>query len=194
MLMGAALLGSPLDPATTAAAAAGGLAPDLPLILRVVWAQQIERHKVHEIFGRLYFSRAWQAFLAPWHSVFLWGGILILAALAQSSVLAAFSLSGLIHSGVDFFLHVDDAHLHFWPVSDWRFRSPVSYWDSSHYGRVVRPIELALALACAVWLVLQYRSLWAGIAFGAIAALYALQLALFWRAFRATTCPSPQQD
>jgi len=54
-------------------------------------------------------------------------------------------------------LHVDDAHAHFWPFSDWRFVSPVSYWNPGYYGHIWAPIEGALALALALIAVLWLR-------------------------------------
>ena len=68
--------------------------------------------------------------------------------------------SMLIHCGFDFFLHNDDAHHHFFPLSDFAFESPVSYWDAAHYGNIVAPIEVCATLAVSVYLFqrLQTRS------------------------------------
>ena len=60
--------------------------------------------------------------------------------------------SMLIHCGFDFFLHNDDAHHHFFPLSDFAFESPVSYWDAAHYGNIVAPIEVCATLAVSVYL------------------------------------------
>ena len=51
------------------------------------------------------------------------------------------AIAALLHIALDFPLHADDAHRHFWPVSDWRFFSPVSYWDPAHNGLVGGGIE-----------------------------------------------------
>jgi len=132
VLMGAVLFGGTVSGGQTAAAVVGGLLPDLPAILMVVWARWWAARSPREIFGTLYFSRRWQVLLAPWHSVPLWGAGVALGWASASPVLIAFAASGLIHVGIDFFLHASDAHRHFWPFSDWRFESPVSYWDSAH--------------------------------------------------------------
>lgn len=51
-----------------------------------------------------------------------------------------------------FFLHNDDAHHHFFPLSDFAFQSPVSYWDAAHYGHIVAPIEVLATLAVSVYM------------------------------------------
>ena len=50
-----------------------------------------------------------------------------------------------LHVPEDLFLHHDDGHRHFYPLSQWRYSSPVSYWDPNHYGKIVAPLE-ALAV------------------------------------------------
>ena len=65
------------------------------------------------------------------------------AALARLAVIA---IAALLHLSLDFPLHADDAHRHFWPVTDWRFASPVSYWDPQAYGLIGAAIETVVAL------------------------------------------------
>ena len=65
--------------------------------------------------------------------------------------LALFS-SMLLHVLGDLPVHHDDAHRHFFPFSDWRFASPVSYWDPAHYGRWFSLFELALVLGASLYL------------------------------------------
>jgi hypothetical protein len=55
-------------------------------------------------------------------------------------------LSLVCHSLLDFPVHHDDAHRHFFPFSNYRFFSPFSYWDPNHYGRIVALIEMTLVL------------------------------------------------
>jgi len=182
VLMGAVLFGGTVSGGQTAAAVVGGLLPDLPAILMVVWARWWAARSPREIFGTLYFSRRWQVLLAPWHSVPLWGAGVALGWASASPVLIAFAASGLIHVGIDFFLHASDAHRHFWPFSDWRFESPVSYWDSAHHGRLFQPFEAALAIGLTSVLLMQYTSVWAVAALGVVLVLYVAQMAYFLRA------------
>ena len=54
--------------------------------------------------------------------------------------------AALLHLTFDLPFHHDDAHPHFWPFSDWRFTSPLSYWDPAHDGGVIALAEVGLAV------------------------------------------------
>jgi len=58
-------------------------------------------------------------------------------------------------------LHHDDGRAHFWPVTNWIFQSPVSYWDRRHYGDIVGPIEIGMSLVCCVYLWRKFKQVWA---------------------------------
>jgi hypothetical protein len=76
-----------------------------------------------------------------------------------SGIGIALSGSALLHSIIDFLCHRDDAHMHFWPLTEWRFRSPVSYWDGNYYGHQFSLFEAALGLFFAVVLWRRYSLL-----------------------------------
>ena len=40
--------------------------------------------------------------------------------------------------------HRDDSHRHPYPLSDWRFISPLSYWDPVHHGQWLGLAEASL--------------------------------------------------
>jgi hypothetical protein len=57
------------------------------------------------------------------------------------------------HNVVDFFTHHAEAHAHFYPLSEWRFQSPVSYYERDHHARVYMAAEALVAAALvASWL------------------------------------------
>ena len=152
MLIGAAVCTRPLAPATLIAALAGGLAPDLPMFAMVLWATRVVGVPEHEVFSTLFFSETWQSVFAIGHSFFVWGGLLALAVWCRQIILRAFAGAGLLHALADFLTHHDDARRQFWPVSDWVFRSPVSYWDARFYGNVFGLFEVALVVTLAAFL------------------------------------------
>jgi len=78
----------------------------------------------------------------------------------RSAVIIALCSAALLHLGLDFLLHHDDGRAHFWPISNWIFQSPVSYWDSNHYGNIVGPIEILLSLAACAYLWRRFIGRW----------------------------------
>lgn len=160
MLIGAAIFARPLVPKTLIAALAGGLVPDLPMFAMILWATRIAKVPENEVFGRLFFSDAWQAVFAVDHGFLVWGALLAGAVWLRSLALRTFAGSGLLHAAADFLTHRDDARRQFWPVSDWVFRSPVSYWDARYYGNVFGLFEVGLVVALTAllcWRVRRWR-------------------------------------
>lgn len=148
LIVGSAAFGR--DRKTLWAALAGGLLPDLSLYLLVFWAMFIHQIPENVIFNQLYFSDSWQRIFAVDNSFFLWGAVLAAGLSLKARPVVAFAGSGLVHIGSDFLLHHDDGRAHFWPLSDWVFESPLSYWDSSHHALFVGPILALLTLVCTV--------------------------------------------
>jgi membrane-bound metal-dependent hydrolase YbcI (DUF457 family) len=72
-----------------------------------------------------------------------------------------FLLACLLHSMVDMLTHVDDGPVLFFPF-EWtmRFQSPVSYWDSRHYGAEFAVFELTLDLLLVGYVVLPRVGPW----------------------------------
>ena len=104
-----------------------------------------------EIWTTRYFLPGWQDFFDLFNSMpFIAIGMLVAWRLGMMGWLVFFA-SMLLHVLCDLPLHHDDGHRHFWPLLDWRFESPVSYWDANHYGRPAAIAELALFVVCYVW-------------------------------------------
>lgn len=163
-------------PGVTAAACAGALIPDLSLYLMAGTHLAILGTAPEVVFGELYFSESWQSVFRIDNSILLWGLALVVALMARSAVGIALCGAALLHLGLDLAFHHDDGRAHFWPVTDWIFQSPVSYWDPDHYGQIVGALEVAAALACAVllWRRLRARGWRALIALLALAELLPL--------------------
>jgi len=153
----------------------GALIPDASLF--VMWMQAKARGiEDSRIWGELYYSDFWQQISAISNAIPLFVVIVILGwwltrrARPQQAgnhwtgyALIGLGLAGILHGLSDLPLHVDDGHPHFWPISSWIFRSPVSYWDSNHYANIWIPIEFLIAMLCGFVLWRQFRSLWARI-------------------------------
>jgi len=160
LILGLTAFGKAGRPAVTGAALVGALLPDASLYLLAGTHLFVLGTEPDVVFGQLYFSDSWQTIFSIDNSIILWGIALIIGLLLKAPVLFACSGAAMLHLVLDFALHHDDGRAHFWPISDWIFQSPVSYWDPAHYGGVVAPIELVIALACCVLLWRRYASRW----------------------------------
>lgn len=180
LLLGVAAFGKPEKRGTVPAAFLGAFAPDISLYLMVavsIWGMGIPAETV---FRELYYSDAWQSVFAVDNSFILWGLALGLAVWRRSSVLVALCGAAILHLALDFPLHTHDARQHFWPVTDWVFESPVSYWDNAAHAGVVSPIALSLSAGALVVIWSRSRVLWLR---GLTAVLFLMELASsgIWR-------------
>ncbi|MDP5361563.1 MAG: cobalamin biosynthesis protein CobQ [Paracoccaceae bacterium] len=160
LIFGLTAFGKAQRPAVTAAAFAGALIPDLSLYLLAGWHLQVLGTAPSIVFGQLYFSDAWQSIFRIDNSIILWGIGLALGAMFRSPVTLALCGAALLHLGFDFLLHNDDGRAHFWPLSNWVFQSPVSYWDPDHYGNLAGSIEVAASVLCCGVLWRRYKGRW----------------------------------
>ena len=160
LIFGAAAFGRANDSRATAAALAGGFAPDLSLYAMSavsIWALGVSPHTV---FREYYYSDAWQTVFAVDNSVLLWALLLAVALWRQWQLIVAFAGAGLLHLAFDLPLHNHDARRHFWPLSDWVFVSPVSYWDDAYHAGIVGPIEVGATMVLAVFCLWRFRQTW----------------------------------
>ena len=160
LIFGMTAFGKAHRPAVTAAAFAGALIPDLSLYLMAGGHLLVLGTDPQVVFGQLYFSDAWQSIFRIDNSMVLWGIALVLGLMWRSPVVFALCGAALLHLVFDFALHHDDGRAHFWPISNWIFQSPVSYWDPRHYGGIVGPIEIAAVLVCCVVLWRRFAGIW----------------------------------
>jgi len=146
LIFGLAAFGKADAPKVTAAAFAGALIPDLSLYLLAGTHLLVLGTDPQVVFGQLYFSDAWQSIFRVDNSMILWGIGLGLAFATRTAWAVALCGAALLHLGLDFLLHHDDGRAHFWPISNWVFQSPVSYWDRNHHAGIVGPIEIGVSL------------------------------------------------
>ncbi len=148
MIFGLTVFAKAGRPTVTAAALAGALIPDLSLYLMSGWHLQVLGTSPQVVFGQLYFSDAWQSIFRIDNSMILWGIALTFGLMFRMPVMIALCGAAMLHLVGDFLLHHDDGRAHFWPISNWIFQSPVSYWDPAHYGTIFGAIEVGASLLC----------------------------------------------
>ncbi|NJK99546.1 MAG: hypothetical protein HC910_02900 [Spirulinaceae cyanobacterium SM2_1_0] len=150
----------------------GAILPDAPMFLFYFVEKVVRRTPESVIWQQAYHQAGWQNFFDIFNSVpfIVVGMLLALWANSQWGLLLGGSM--LLHIAGDLPLHHDDAHRHFLPLTNWRFQSPVSYWDPNHYGAIAAPLEiLAVILSCIVLLQL-YTSPLGRLCIGTIGVLY----------------------
>ncbi len=146
----------------------GGFFPDASvfLMVAVVRLQSAGDVNMWRKPDGMYWQEPWQTFSAISNSMPLWAVVALTGFVLFRFVpkhkdvglgLLIFGAAALLHVLFDFPVHTDDAHVHFWPLTDWRFHSPVSYYQSAHYGDIVGMFEMVLDAALALYLVLRFR-------------------------------------
>lgn len=139
----------PGAPAVSIAALAGGLLPDVPMYVMFGWAKFVQGLTDRDLWpppDGLYWQPTWQAWTNAGHSVPILLAVLTLGFSLRIEWIKVLAFSGLLHVAFDFPVHREDGHAHLWPFSDWKFMSPVSYWDDNHFAAYVGPIELAIVI------------------------------------------------
>jgi hypothetical protein len=190
LLMGAALFGRRI-PARAWAGLIGGVVPDLPMFA-IYGTLKLYGINNFIIFGLLYWQNWWQVANAIAHNFWLWGGAVLFSILMRErrtiatptldrwTLVLIFAASGLLHSAIDFLCHREDAHMSFWPVTNWKFISPVSYWDPTHFGSYFQIFESLLGLLCVALLITRFSNQIVRLAL-AVAALIYVAVPIYWR-------------
>lgn len=142
------------------AAIAGSLFPDLSLYIMWGGAKFIFGIPDRVIFGQMHFSPFWQTLNAISNSVPVFFAILLFGIVRKSVVATVFGISALLHMALDFPFHNSDAHRHFWPFSDWKFHSPISYWNTRFHGEIVGYVEIAVVLVLIAILWVRFKDWW----------------------------------
>lgn len=166
----------------------GALIPDLAIFLWAPWQRWGRGHDWSSIWNQHYFEPPMQTLIALFNSVPIYAALALIGWVARTSrwglILLVFSFAALLHIALDAPVHGHDAYRHLWPISDWRFYSPISYWEGDLHARWVSLIEAALVVWAGVVLWQRFPKLWVRIvlslllAFTLINAL-AQQLAAF---------------
>lgn len=132
---------------------AGALIPDLAIFLWAPWQRWGLGRDWGTIWDQHYFEGPMQTLIALFNSVPIYAAIFALAWWQRRTRwgvwVMVFSLAALLHIGLDAPVHGHDAYQHFWPLSDWRFYSPVSYWEVDLHARWIALIEAAIVLISA---------------------------------------------
>lgn len=158
----------------------GALVPDSVMFVFYFWHRLIGTSE-SQIWSVEYYDPFWQAIIDLFNSIPLIAAGLLICWKAQRPLLIAFFASMLLHTFGDLPLHHDDAHRHFFPFTDWRFISPLSYWNPDHHGQLMSILEGLSVLVGSVYLYLKHPSTryWVS-GLGAVYLLYWAYVVLVW--------------
>ncbi len=134
---------------------AGAVIPDLVIIVFYAWHLMLGTSE-SQIWSVEYYHPFWQGWIDSFNSIpLILIGLLVGWKLRQPLLIALFA-SLFLHTLGDLPLHHDDGHRHFFPLLDWRFESPVSYWDPNHHGQLASVVEASIA-AIAAFLLYRFH-------------------------------------
>ncbi len=159
-----------------AAAALGGVTPDLPLLLLTAWTMlrapslEAAHDHMHWAFDN---DLLWIVAHNVPHSLIVLGVVALLGGFCwqqgrsgsndtltrRGAWLLWFSLGATLHSLVDIATHVDDGPRFLVPLSfEVRLAGPISYWDPAHGGDLFRVFELSLIALLIIYLGWAWRN------------------------------------
>ncbi|GAB4145419.1 MAG: hypothetical protein OHK0017_04980 [Patescibacteria group bacterium] len=180
-----AILGKEKHPSRNLWIVIGSIAPDLPMYFFAALVYFNYGIKGFQVWDSLYYRPFWQIIFNSTHSFVVWPAVWILLKIILNfpdflrslqhalkeprlqswSWLIKFSaweyllFGALGHVFADFWVHASDAYASFYPISEYRFYSPISYYDPKYYGNIVGLIEIILVvvLSFRVFRILQKR-------------------------------------
>jgi hypothetical protein len=152
----------------------GAILPDLPMVLFYFCQKVLRGMPEHFIWSQAYYENGWQMFFDLFNSLPLVVlGFVLAHRLGARRPIALFA-SMALHTLADASLHHDDAHRHLFPLSDWRFYSPISYWDPRHFGYIVAPLEAITVVVLCIVLARRFDSILARVLIACVVAVYAV--------------------
>lgn len=179
LIFGAAVFARPDAWKVTVAALVGAFLPDASLYIMAGWHLFVLGTDARIVFGQLYFSPAWMSVFSVDNSFLIWGALLGFALRFKLPWAVALTGAALLHLSLDFPLHAGDGRPHFWPLSDWVFDSPFSYWDRAHGANIIGPLETLMCLGALVVLWQRFTGLVSRLVI-AIAAALQLSPVIVW--------------
>lgn len=167
----------PASHAHSGAIIVGAVIPDIAIILFYAWHLLLGTGET-QIWSVEYYRPLWQAGFDAFNSIPLMLIAMLLCWKLRHPLWLTFFASMLLHCFGDLPLHHDDAHRHFFPLSDWRFSSPVSYWDPAHYGQWASLAEIFAVAGASLYLTWRAPTtrlwVWTGLAIYLLYWMYVL--------------------
>lgn len=177
-LLALALLSRKDTPNRNGAILIGSIIPDLAIYLWAPYQSLKNGVSGEDMWRELYFQAPMQNLISYFNSIPIYLALLIIGWVMRAKIwgqfLLFFALAALIHMATDLPVHAEDAYRHFWPLTDWRFHSPLSYWDIDHHANWVSGVEAILGLICIFVLWRRFPKLWVKVILALLTVFYLL--------------------
>ncbi len=154
----------------------GAFLPDIPIFIFFLVCGVVLGYGHTQLWDHLYFNSGWSIAFTLSHSLIFWPLTLAIAHYKNWLFLQWLTISVIFHILIDFCVHTADAYSHFWPLSNWRFISPISYWDTASYGQYVDLFDSVLVLILTSWLFNYYSSPLARLGIGVLLILILIRM------------------
>ena len=138
----------------------GSILPDIAIFYFYFWAKVIAKLPDNKIWSEVYFTDFWQNIFAIPNSIVLCLIAAVVCHFYQLHWLKIMFISMIVHCLFDLPVHHDDAHRHFVPLTNYRFVSPVSYWDTRHYAQWIGLLEFCLVSLSSFYLFNMINAWW----------------------------------
>ena len=180
LLIAGALFAKPGEKLRNTAVIVGALVPDAAIYFLFLWSKVMAIPE-RKVWDELYWQEPWQSWTAAGNSIPIYMGLLVLGVVLLRTAgsvwriglfFAFLALAALVHIAGDLPVHVHDAHRHLWPLSDWKFISPISYWNPDHHGGIFSIFEVGLGLLLAVALFRRFTTIWVRAVLGLVIVAY----------------------
>ncbi len=150
-------LSTPSEASVAVWGASGAALPDLPVIAGAVWLGARRRLNRPKLYEEVCAKRSFANPDAALHSMLPVGALLMILwtlgskELSLRKPLLTFLIGWGGHVLTDALTHAEDARPILWPTSEWRLRSPISYWDRSRYARTFTMVEHGALVLLVAW-------------------------------------------
>lgn len=142
----------------------GSIIPDAFIYVCWTWLTFIKGESQDRIWNEIYFAPPMQLTASIFNPVLIYAALAMLGWVYRKALWAKllmfFALAALIHIAFDAPVHNDDAYAYFWPVSDWKYISPLSYWDVDHHAGWVSIIEAFIGIGAIAILWQRFSKRW----------------------------------
>ena len=159
-LIGAQSLARKGERGRNIAVVVGTIFPDVTIFVMFWWATLFLGLPQRTIWDEVYFQDGWHTAINATNSLPIFVLIIVIGLLIRQAWIWGFGAAALLHVAFDLPFHHNDGHAHFWPITDWIFESPISYWDPAHFGVWVTSLEMVIAVVLVTVLWRRFHSPW----------------------------------